>query len=74
VNERWNELLLTGLRTNFGVSIDQLKKINPISPAIDAKIAEFVAYGWMEKTPTLLKLTKEGKLKADYIASELFLT
>jgi oxygen-independent coproporphyrinogen-3 oxidase len=73
-NERWNELLLTGLRTNFGVSIDQLKKINPISPAIDAKIAEFVAYGWMEKTPTLLKLTKEGKLKADYIASELFLT
>jgi hypothetical protein len=47
---------------------------SPFAPAIDAKIAEFVAYGWMEKTPTLLKLTKEGKLKADYIASELFLT
>ncbi|MCF8415745.1 MAG: radical SAM family heme chaperone HemW [Crocinitomicaceae bacterium] len=74
VNERWNELLLTGLRTNFGVSIDQLKKINSISPAIDAKITEFVAYGWMEKSSTLLRLTKEGKLKADYIASELFLT
>lgn len=74
VNERWNELLLTGLRTNFGVSIDQLKKINSISPAIDAKIAEFVAYGWMEKSSSLLRLTKEGKLKADYIASELFLT
>jgi oxygen-independent coproporphyrinogen-3 oxidase len=73
-NERWNELLLTGLRTNFGVSIDQLKKINSISPAIDAKIAEFVAYGWMEKSSSLLRLTKEGKLKADYIASELFLT
>jgi oxygen-independent coproporphyrinogen-3 oxidase len=74
VNERWNELLLTGLRTNFGVSIDQLKKINPISPAIEAKLAEFVAYGWMEESFTLLCLTKEGKLKADYIASELFLT
>ena len=74
VNERWNELLLTGLRTNFGVSIDQLKKINSISPAIDAKIAEFVTYGWMEKSSSLLRLTKEGKLKADYIASELFLT
>jgi oxygen-independent coproporphyrinogen-3 oxidase len=73
-NERWNELLLTGLRTNFGASIDQLKKIIPISPAIEAKLAEFVAYGWMEKSSTLLRLTKEGKLKADYIASELFLT
>jgi oxygen-independent coproporphyrinogen-3 oxidase len=72
-NERWNELLLTGLRTNFGVSIDQLKKINPISLAIEAKLAEFVTYGWMEKSPTHLRLTKEGKLKADYIASELFL-
>jgi oxygen-independent coproporphyrinogen III oxidase len=73
-NERWNELLLTGLRTNFGVSIDQLIKINPISLAIEAKLAEFVAYGWMEKSPAILRLTKEGKLKADYIASELFLT
>lgn len=73
VNERWNELLLTGLRTNFGVSIDQLKGIHQITPAFEAKIAEFVAYGWMEKSPTLLRLTKEGKLKADYIASELFL-
>jgi len=73
VNERWNELLLTGLRTNFGVSIDQLKGIHQITPAFEANIAEFVAYGWMEKSPTLLRLTKEGKLKADYIASELFL-
>ena len=73
VNERWNELLLTGLRTNFGVSIDQLKGIHEITPVFESKIAEFVSYGWMEKTPTLLRLTKEGKLKADYIASELFL-
>ncbi len=73
VNERWNELLLTGLRTNFGVSIDQLKGIHEITAVFESKIAEFVSYGWMEKTPTLLRLTKEGKLKADYIASELFL-
>jgi len=71
--EQWNELIMTGLRTTFGVSLEQLKAIHSLTPSFEVKLAEFKAYGWMEDSPTLLRLTKEGKLKADYIASELFL-
>jgi oxygen-independent coproporphyrinogen III oxidase len=71
--DRWNELILTGLRTKFGVDLNVLKKI--ATPSIDfyAKIEDFQANGLMSNQEERLVLTLNGRLQADYISSELFL-
>lgn len=71
--DRWNELILTGLRTKFGVDMNVLKQI--ANPSIDfyAKIEDFQANGLMSNQEERLVLTLNGRLQADYISSELFL-
>jgi oxygen-independent coproporphyrinogen-3 oxidase len=70
--DRWNELLLTGLRTSWG--IDQEKLFNILTPdkGFKSKIDEFVNSGWMTIKNDHIILLPEGRLKADHIASELF--
>jgi oxygen-independent coproporphyrinogen-3 oxidase len=71
--EHWNELILTGLRTKFGVSLEMLYKLYEPDRDFLKKVEEFKSKGWMSEFDLHLILTKEGRLKADYIASELFL-
>ena len=72
--DRFNEYIMTSLRTMWGTDLlkierdygkpflaDTLKAINP-----------FLERQWLTKQDDRLVLTQEGKLFADYIASELF--
>lgn len=73
--QRYNELVMTGLRTQWGCDPGQLA-------ALDASFAErfrndiqrFVAEGLAEQVPGLgaFRVTRAGKLLADGIASALF--
>ena len=69
---QFNELLMVGLRTKFGVNIKKLKEILPFSIAFQNTLNTFIANEWVVEEEENLRLTKEGRLKADYIASELF--
>ena len=69
---RFNELILTGLRTTYGVELEKLNSILKTDLEFDRKVSEFLLNKWMTQSPTHLYLTKVGRLKADHIASELF--
>lgn len=69
---QFNELILTGLRTIYGVNIQLLNKIISPSAIFTEKVNAFIAKKWMIKSGEVLTLTKEGRLLADFIASELF--
>lgn len=70
--DRWNELLLTGLRTSYGVKTDQLFAILDPSADYFETLTKFKQNNWLIEEDGTLFLTSEGRLKADYIASELF--
>jgi len=72
-SDRFNELILTGLRTVYGVSLEQLSEIQLIPSNFLTNIEKFTSYGWAEKKNGRIFLTKEGRLRADFIASELFI-
>ena len=71
---KYNEYVLTSLRTSWGINLSFLKE------NFDQKFTNFLLKNsniFIEKnqishTKNVLKLTEEGKLLADYIASELF--
>ena len=70
--DRWNELLLIGLRTSYGVNLEQLFAILEPSKDFVEKVSEFKQNEWLFEENGTLLLTSEGRLKADFIASELF--
>jgi len=72
--DQFNEYILTGLRTVYGVSIPKLERIQSLTSSFHVKTEEFIANGWMEKKDDTLILTVQGRLRADFIASELFAT
>ena len=72
--DKWNELILTGLRTAFGLDLKQLSTLRPLSDQFSDKIDEFSRYGWIRRSNDKIYLTPEGKLMADHISSELFIT
>jgi oxygen-independent coproporphyrinogen-3 oxidase len=71
--DRFNELLLIGLRTNIGVDLNQLKSIALPSESFWKRINELKEQNWLLEINNTIRLTKSGKLKADYISSELFM-
>lgn len=69
-----NELLLTGLRTKWGIDF---KVINTnynydIMSLFHEEIKYWVSLNWMEIHDSNMKLTDKGMLFADYISSTLF--
>lgn len=68
----FNELILTGLRTSEGVELSALERIAPISDAFRKTVSDAIEQGWMQKSQTHLILTRDGRLQADRIASDLF--
>lgn len=70
---QFNERILIGLRTSYGVNIQELKKLAALPPQFTELVSDFEQGGWIKVNGYTLVLTKEGRLRADYIASELFI-
>jgi oxygen-independent coproporphyrinogen III oxidase len=78
--DRYNEYIMTGLRTIWGVSLKRIEEefgkmyldylLNQSKKHIDEALLEFVKSSEVE---TVLKTTKKGKFLSDGIASDLFL-
>jgi oxygen-independent coproporphyrinogen III oxidase len=70
---RYNEYIMTALRTVWGVDPAYLAQINAdFAPHFTQKVQDFVEAGWVAQESNVFKLTKPGKLLADRIALELF--
>lgn len=70
--DRFNERLLTGLRTREGVAMDALNTNFSARPQFIKCLKDFEDKGWLHISNAHLVLSDEGKLRADFIAAELF--
>lgn len=72
--DRYNEYVMTGLRTIWGVSIqrvhDELGKL--FSDYLLKESAKFIQQGLLVNDSGIIKTTREGKFLADGLASDLF--
>ncbi|MBE9575481.1 radical SAM family heme chaperone HemW [Flavobacterium proteolyticum] len=78
--DRYNEYIMTGLRTIWGVSLERIEQefgktyldylLNQSKKHMEQSLLEFVKSSEVE---TVLKTTKKGKFLSDGIASDLFL-
>lgn len=69
---QFNERIMTGLRTTMGVNLLELEAIYSIPAAFYDKLNEFSKADWIQQREDVIYLSKEGRLRADHIASELF--
>ena len=67
--ERYNEKVLTGLRTMWGVNAGELESFKEY---FEKGARQFVNRGMMEVNGNVYVLTDKGKMLADHIAAELF--
>jgi oxygen-independent coproporphyrinogen-3 oxidase len=72
VNDQFNELIMLGLRTKWGVEIAALQAIIPLTEKWIQLKDQFIANRMMIATDTHFLLTPSGRLLADAIASDLF--
>ena len=72
--ERYNEYILTSLRTIWGIDINYLKTNfnTDFIKDFNSKISEYIKQETIVVKDTTYTLTEKGKLLADKIASELF--
>lgn len=69
----WNELILTGLRTKFGVALNDLKTMAPLTDDFLSKLNYYQSLGMLSIGEDHIFLTPEGRLQADHISAELFI-
>lgn len=69
---KYNELLMTGLRTMWGVDLEKLHAILPLSFNFQQKTDSYIQNGLMIKDGAFLRLTQAGKHLADTISEDLF--
>ncbi len=74
VTDRYNEYIMTGLRTIWGVSAERVQQEfgEVYYNHLIREIAEFVNNGLLSFEGGVLKTTRKGKFLADGIASDLF--
>ncbi len=70
--QKINEYIMTSLRTSEGLDMDKIEK--GISDKLVEKAEKYINYGSMKQESNYLILTKEGKLLADGIAANLFIS
>ena len=65
---------MTSLRTSAGMDLTKIAQQfgDDYSSAVENDLARFAEKNWIEHSGSLVKLTTNGKLYADHIASELF--
>lgn len=71
--DRFNELLLTGLRTKWGVNLEELSFKHCPTKAFSHQLLDFKNNDLIIETEGVLLLTEKGKLQADHIAAMLFI-
>lgn len=76
LNDRFNEYLMVSFRTSKGVDINYLTEEfgSAIVNTFENTAQDFIAKKWIEKIGGFYKTTQSGKLMADKIAAELFIT
>ncbi len=72
--DQFNELIMTGIRTKWGVSLEMLKHIHDIPSSFMRELKTFEDYSLLERKGNTIYLTDTGKLQADHIAATLFLS
>ncbi len=72
LENQFNERILTGLRTTIGVNLSELDGIYPIPNSFFKRLEEFTEAKWVHQNENVIYLSQEGRLRADHIASELF--
>lgn len=72
--QRFNEYILTSLRTKEGCNIKYVKsRFSPVfSDFLSFSAKKWIKNGEIEQNKDFLVLTKKGKIVADWVASELF--
>jgi len=72
--DRYNEYVMTGLRTIWGVSLDRVEKeLGALYRThLEKEADKFIVQGLLANDNGILKTTKSGKFLADGIASDLF--
>ena len=72
--DRFNEYILTRLRTKWGIDLKEIKREFPdMTEQIMPKLKAFIASGTLTKANDVITLSQKGKFIADYITGELFL-
>ncbi len=69
---QFNEYLLTGLRTKWGVNLTKLAGFLAFSSEFEQNLEDFKQKGLIFEENGVIILTNRGKLQADYITSILF--
>ena len=74
VTDRYNEYVMTGLRTVFGVSLEKVRQDfgTAYVAFLTKEMASHIDAGALELVAGVLKVTPKGMFLADGIASELF--
>ncbi|WP_207536517.1 radical SAM family heme chaperone HemW [Desertivirga arenae] len=74
--DQFNEYIMTSLRTIWGTDLLFIEKEfgSDFKNFLVEPLAEFKEKGWVSVSDNKVILTKEGKLFADHIASELFIS
>lgn len=74
IADRYNEYVMTGLRTIWGVSLERVEtELGSMYRAhLEKEAAKFIAQGLLTNDNGIIKTTKSGKFLADGIASDLF--
>ncbi|WP_417350875.1 radical SAM family heme chaperone HemW [Flavobacterium alkalisoli] len=74
ISDRYNEYVMTGLRTIWGVSAERVEKEFGIlyKNYMLQEAANFISKGLLSFEDGILKTTKKGKFLADGLASDLF--
>jgi oxygen-independent coproporphyrinogen-3 oxidase len=73
--DRYNEYIMTGLRTIWGVSLDRIEQEfgNEYLVYVQKQSQKFIDDGFLFIEDNILKPTKKGKFLTDGIASDLFM-
>jgi oxygen-independent coproporphyrinogen-3 oxidase len=72
--DRYNEYIMTGLRTIWGVSLDRIEQEfgNEYLDYLQKQSQKFINDGLLSIEKSILKPTPKGKFLTDGIASDLF--
>ena len=75
IQDKYNEYIMTGLRTIWGVSLEKIKAEfgQDFSDYLNQQSQRFIDDGLLIVENQILKTTKKGKFLCDGIASDLFL-
>jgi oxygen-independent coproporphyrinogen-3 oxidase len=72
-SQRFNEYVMTALRTSWGVETARLAVFSPAMQAhFEQSVQSFLTAGTVERLPNGYRLTRSGKFLADGIAAALF--